>query len=180
MEYEACHYAIEIASTSKSSFSMIVNYLETMTHEDVGVGDLSVGTYVMTTCRHCREYYDRKRELPDMALCNAIVAICRSRKDHTGVNLALMVQGEQNKFGCVPKIPDCAYDMHTKQGRAMGRGKEHFLTEAYWGMHNEVEEQPWRDQFNEGWVNGWSVDPDDMEKPRSNDSPSLFDQLGEE
>ena len=180
MEYEACHFAMEIASTGKSQFSMVVNYLETMVHEDVGIGDMQVGTYVMTTCQHMRQFYERKRELPDMALCNAIVALCRARKDHTGVCLAMLVEGEQKTFGCIPKIPDCAYDMHTQQGRKMGRGKRHFLDECFWNMANEVPNQEYREQWEHGFLHGWTVDPDDMERPPATDEPSLFDGLEQE
>lgn len=154
-ERRAAAYALEMASKDKSWHSMTLNYLETIVHEDISVADMPAATYVMTTIRYLRDYYDRKRQVENMGLVNCVLALCRANKCHDGVCLSEIISGE---LGCLewrngvenklPEIPDYCYDMHTKKGKEMGRGVDHFLNECFWDMHNEVD-SPYKEEYND-------------------------------
>jgi replication-associated recombination protein RarA len=154
-ERRAAAYALEMATKDKSWHSMTLNYLQTIAHEDVSVADMTTATYVMTTCQYLRDYYDRKKHVENMGLTNCVIALCRAKKCHDGVCLSEIISGE---LGCfewrqglenkIPEIPDYCYDMHTKRGREMGRGVDHFLTECFWDMHNEVDSH-YKEEYND-------------------------------
>lgn len=132
LEREAYAYAKELADTGKTQFSMLMNRLICITHEDVGIGDIGAGMYVMQSLHWLERQYDKKKDW-DLILANVILALCRARKkSHEAIYLSGL-HNDEMEFGRkkLPKVPDCSYDIHTQKGRSMGRDWKHFVTEAF-------------------------------------------------
>jgi hypothetical protein len=53
----------------------------------------------------------------------------RAPKSRAGCHFATAI-GLRSLLGFAPEIPDYALDMHTMQGKAMGRGLDHFRKEG--------------------------------------------------
>jgi replication-associated recombination protein RarA len=105
--------------------------LRIIASEDVGLADPQAVLLVRTLYENWLDQReaDRDRWSPAsrLFLVNAVLALARAKKsrlvDHA---LVVVYQGERPQ----PEIPDYALDMHTKAGRAMGRGAEHFYEEG--------------------------------------------------
>jgi hypothetical protein len=85
----------------------------------------------------------------------AMTICCRAKKSRAADNACVWlrenptytppspkeIEGVAKMETVQPAIPDKVYDMHTNEGRRMGRGLEHFLKEAS-VLANESEVQP--------------------------------------
>ncbi len=60
---------------------------------------------------------------------HATRSLCECQKDRSSSELLSWIKAKVQE-GMVPEIPDYAIDMHTLRGRALGRGKKHFIQEA--------------------------------------------------
>jgi replication-associated recombination protein RarA len=98
------------------------NRLLIISSEDVGLAAPEVSVQVKTL----RDLYkeDKKSGEARLYFIHAILALVRAPKSRL-VDHALIVffEGPREKRG----IPDYALDIHTTQGRVMGRGNEHFF-----------------------------------------------------
>jgi len=102
--------------------------LEVIVQEDIGLADPDAIIFVHTQ----KEIYfemraAKKGESYTMVLANTIIRMCRAKKsrlaDHFHVSLKQKYLADLEK----PIIPDYAYDKHTRKGKGMGRGWQHFL-----------------------------------------------------
>ncbi len=128
LEREAMHLASELSLTSKAFNTMVCNRLRIIAHEDIGLIDPMVPIFVSLACQQAMDLYDPKK--PGKALLpmgNAIRFMCRSRKSREGDHFVLAVASKSIR-GTPPGIPEWAYDMHTRKGKAMGHGVQHFRT----------------------------------------------------
>jgi hypothetical protein len=82
-----------------------------------------------------------------MMIGNAIRMMCRAQKSREGdhfqgaIGLANLLENQ------VPDIPDFVWDKHTRKGRNLGRGTEHFRTEAT-KLHPEPKQKDrYEDEF---------------------------------
>jgi len=121
--------AYEMYVTSPEMEEMLWSRLCVIAVEDVGAGNLNLPVLVDTLYRTHQRY---PRPIGDRFLfaAHAIRLIAESPKDRTTddmVNFARLENVVRNK---APEVPDFAIDMHTKRGWEMGRGYEHFMTEA--------------------------------------------------
>lgn len=76
-----------------------------------------------------RKSFDYTEGDQPIFLVYAVRYLCRSEKDRSS-NICRDTLAERFQAGYVPEVPDYSYDMHTVQGREMGRGELHFLEEA--------------------------------------------------
>jgi hypothetical protein len=60
---------------------------------------------------------------------DSVLALCRAKKCRDGDNYIGII-GYRLRNGPKLEIPDYAYDKHTRRGKKMGRGWEHFLKEG--------------------------------------------------
>jgi replication-associated recombination protein RarA len=132
MEAEAMLFACELLHTSKGFFTMVVNRLEIVAHEDLDTALAPHVTVFVATCvEQAKRHYDPvKIGRSRMMIGNAIRAMARAPKsreaDHFGIAIGLA-----NQLGVkLPTIPDFAHDQHTLKGRAMKRGLDHFRREG--------------------------------------------------
>lgn len=127
-EEDACRFAYEMYTTSPVLLEKLWSRLVSISVEDIGFGNLnaSVYVYVLNEMRKGYAYDD-----PDqpMFFVHAIRILCGSQKDRSTDFLKNIVI-KTAAMGQVPEIPDVALDKHTRRGREMGRGSQHFFEEA--------------------------------------------------
>lgn len=125
---EAVTFAYEMYITSEQFEDKLWRRLQAISVEDVGFGDLSAPVLINTLnqMRQNFPYTDGDRPI---FFVHAIRYLAAAKKDRTSDNLKNIVKNEF-AYGRTPEIPDFALDMHTKQGRSMGRDFKHFLAEG--------------------------------------------------
>lgn len=125
---EAVTFAYEMYITSPQLEEKLWRRLQAISVEDVGFGDLSAPVLIHTLnqMRQNFPYTDGDRPI---FFVHAIRYLAAAKKDRTSDNLKNIIITEF-EYGRTPDIPDFALDMHTEQGRAMGRDFKHFLQEG--------------------------------------------------
>jgi replication-associated recombination protein RarA len=121
--------AYEMYMTSPQLEQMLWDRLTVISVEDVGFGNMMAPVLVDTLYRNHTRY---PRPIGDRFLfaAHAIRIIASSAKDRTTDDMVNWAKLEIERRDKAPPIPDFAIDMHTKRGWEMGRGYEHFMTEA--------------------------------------------------
>lgn len=127
LEREAMLWCIEMATTSKMHYSWMLNRLQVIAHEDIGLANPQAVTFVMETVRVAKEYYQKQGWR--IMFGNIVRILCRSIKSREGDHFVWVTLDEYDTTG-PGEIPDVALDKHTQRGQRMGRGMEHFLTEG--------------------------------------------------
>jgi hypothetical protein len=56
--------------------------------------------------------------------------LCQCQKDRSSDEMVNWIMHSRSQSDLRPVIPDYALDMHTGDGQAMGRGREHFWQEG--------------------------------------------------
>ena len=131
----AMQFAAELMHTSKPFFTAVCNRLEVISHEDVG--QRMAIQFVATCVEQAKRHFDSAKPGPArLMIGNAIRFLCESKKSRAGTSFAAAI-GLENLNGSVPEIPDSTYDVHTREGRAMGRGLDHFIKEGA-KLSNEI------------------------------------------
>lgn len=128
MAKEAMEFACELLHTSKAFLTMACNRLEVICHEDLATVEAPwVVPFVHTACAQARERY--KPDKPGEArlmIGNAIRVMCAAPKSRAGCHFAAAVGLGNAIEKRKPDVPDWALDVHTSQGKRMGRGLDHF------------------------------------------------------
>lgn len=128
MEDNALAAAYEMYVTSPQFLEKLWRRLLVISVEDIGFGDPDISGRVLTLYRISKEFPYTDGDQP-IFFMHAIRALCRCKKERTTDNIKnQIIKGWEH--GQKPEVPDYAYDMHTRKGRAMGRDEMHFLTEA--------------------------------------------------
>lgn len=121
--------AYEMYISSAELEEMLWARLSVIAVEDVGIGNtmlpVIVDTLYRTHSRYARPSGDRF-----LFAAHAIRLIADSPKDRTSDDMVNFARLELVVRDKAPQVPDFAIDMHTKRGWEMGRGYEHFMTEA--------------------------------------------------
>ena len=97
-------------------------------HEKMWRRLLAISVEVYTLFKMAQEFPYSDGDQP-MFFMHAIRFLCRCTKERTTDNIKNQIIKEW-EHGKKPEVPDYAYDLHTRKGRAMGRDEMHFLTEA--------------------------------------------------
>lgn len=125
---KAVTFAYEMYITSEQFEEKLWRRLQAISVEDVGFGDLNAPVLInsLNQMRQNFPYTDGDRPI---FFVHAIRYLAAAKKDRTSDNLKNIVKTEF-AYGRKPEIPDFALDMHTEQGRSMGRDFKHFLAEG--------------------------------------------------
>lgn len=119
----------EMYVTSAELEEMLWSRLLVICVEDVGYGNkdliVTIDALHRTHARYPRPTGDRF-----LFSAHAIRLIADSPKDRTSDDMVNFARLENQVRGNAPEVPDFAIDMHTRRGWEMGRGYEHFMTEA--------------------------------------------------
>lgn len=121
--------AYELYATSAELEEHVWRRLEVISVEDVGLANTEAPMLVDALYRmHLRverSYGDRF-----LFLLHAVRVLAGSTKDRSTDEMANWIRRMVDSGERVPEVPDVAYDMHTRRGRALGRGILHFLREG--------------------------------------------------
>lgn len=128
LEHNALCAAYEMHITSQQFEEKLWRRLLVISVEDIGFGDVNAPQLVYTLSNIRKEfpYADGDRTI---FFVHAIRYMCKLPKERSSDNVKSMLMRDF-EHGRTVEVPDYAYDMHTVKGRAMGRDKIHFLTEA--------------------------------------------------
>ncbi|WP_029079304.1 hypothetical protein [Bradyrhizobium sp. th.b2] len=131
LEREAMEFACELIHTSKAFHSMVCNRLEVICHEDLDtLAAPHVFPFVAASLAASRDRYSKSIGEARLMVGNCIRIMCRSPKSRAGCHFAAAIGLRSMLENFAPTIPDYALDMHTMNGRAMGRGLQHFRDEG--------------------------------------------------
>lgn len=153
MEREAMEFAVELTRTSKAYFSWMCNRIEICAHEDIGLADPAVVVFVALSVEQARRHYKADRLGECMIMVgNAIRLMCRALKSREGdhYQAVCMLRSELDDYA--PVVPEFAVDKHSHEGRKLGRGVEHFRSEAGRLFPAPAEKDPWEDEAYELWT----------------------------
>jgi replication-associated recombination protein RarA len=172
-EENAMYWAVELVEKFPSH---VWNRLEIISHEDIGLGDMTVVMFVKT----CKEQWIALKKLNNksrnMILANAVAAMCRAKKTRLGDHLGIIsFRRHPDKYR--QPVPDVGHDKHTAAGRRMGRSFDHFFEEGA-----KLIPSPYQDDFAHDPYEDRARDHLAKKYPRitevdMSNAPSLFDTV---
>lgn len=150
-EEDALYWAFEL---SLKFDQYLWSRLKVIVNEDIGIANPNLIVIIDTLSKQYFEFREKGKTSCNLCLANAIMLLCRSEKtrvaDHIqGIVVQSYTQGLERK-----DIPDYALDKHTKRGRNMGRGLDHFRGE---GTKLENESKTIKDIYKDRCFELWKT-----------------------
>lgn len=127
-EKNALAAAYELHISSPQLSDKLWRRLLTISVEDIGFGNIHAPEVIWSLYKMKKDFSYRAGDQA-MLFVYAVRYLCRSVKERSSDELKCMLQTSA-QHGFTSEIPDYTFDMHTVQGREMGRGEVHFLEEA--------------------------------------------------
>ena len=147
-EKNALAAAYEMHITSPQMSDKLWRRLLVISVEDIGFGNVHAPEVIWSLYKMKQDFSYRAGDQA-MLFVYAVRYLCRSVKERSSDEMKCMLQARA-QHGFTSDIPDYTFDMHTVQGREMGRGEVHFLEEA-----SRVEPQldePWVKQLHDDFL----------------------------
>ena len=178
---EAMYWGIELYESSYAEYAW--KRMVIMASEDVGLGEPSCIVQIMAL-KQSYDFLELRHDqgAKKLPFTQAIVVLVKSRKSRF-VDHAITVYWQQNREEMKP-IPDWAFDMHTRKGKAMGRGLSYFYKESCLIANaNKVEGEDELERIAWKVDNVYGVDREDLpatdkayrsEEKKNDGSPTLF------
>ena len=178
---DAMYWGIELYESSYAEYAwkrMII-----MASEDVGLGEPSCIVQIMAL-KQSYDFLELRHDqgAKKLPFTQAVVVLVKSRKSRF-IDHAITVYWQQNREEVKP-IPDWAFDMHTRKGKAMGRGLNYFYKESCLIANaNKVEGEEELERIAWKVDNVYGVDREDLpatdkayrsEERKNDGSPTLF------
>jgi len=147
MEREALFCAYEMESAGM--YPHMRNRLMVTIYEDVGMGNPMLTNSISSHIYRMDEYYKKKDGAWRLVLGNIILMACRGEKTRVADQFVCTVAGRMID-GWRVNFDDYefVYDMHTRKGKAMGRGAEHFYNEASKIVESEETTDYWQEEID--------------------------------
>jgi replication-associated recombination protein RarA len=140
--------ALDLSATSPELDTYLWDRLHVIAVEDVGFG-MRDAIAVITALDAARQRFDVASTDRSLFTIHAVRLLAGAPKDRSNDELANVARAELDDGGR-PEVPDHALDMHTRRGRQLGRGIEHFLSEgAHVDPELESRERRWRAELLE-------------------------------
>ena len=121
--------------------------------EDIGLADVNAVNFVMLTAPIATKSWDAKK-LGQVRLyvANMITILAEAKKCRTGdyMQAAVGLRAQQENYK--PPLPDFAHDHHTRKGKSMGRGVDHFVNEGA-----KLVPAPKSEPYKEEAIKRWKV-----------------------
>jgi replication-associated recombination protein RarA len=121
--------AYEMAATSAELEEHLWARLSVISVEDVGGGSF-LEPVIIDSLYRMHQRFPRGAGDRFLFATHAIRLLATAPKDRVTDEMANWAKLSVDIRGERPEIPDVAYDMHTRRGREMGRGLEHFMKEG--------------------------------------------------
>ena len=178
---DAMYWGIELYESSYAEYAW--KRMVIMASEDVGLGEPSCIVQIMAL-KQSYDFLELRHDqgAKKLPFTQAVVVLVKSRKSRF-VDHAITVYWQQNREEVKP-IPDWAFDMHTRKGKAMGRGLSYFYKESCLIANaNKVEGEEELERIAWKVDNVYGVDREDLpatdkayrsEERKNDGSPTLF------
>ena len=124
-EVEAMYWCLELYRRYHNS---LCTRLRVIAQEDIGLGDPMALIFVNAQADHF--YALEKEGSRRLVVANTVLYLCRARKSREADHFQCVVNQRREQQGWRIEIPDYAKDKHTAEGKAMGRGWDHWFTEG--------------------------------------------------
>ena len=121
--------AYEMVITSPALEDFLWQRLMVISVEDVGFGEPNAAVQINALYQMIQTF-DRSVGERRLFAVHAVRYLCGCLKDRSSDEMVNWVIAGVESGELRPKIPDYALDMHTGDGQAMGRGKQHFWEEG--------------------------------------------------
>lgn len=137
-EKDALYFTVELFNSGYDNY--IWKRLKIMVSEDIGLAEPLMPSIIDSLYNH----YLWQKKLKDknkperLFLIQAVVQMCRCKKSRLIDWLVVRIWREHDEVR--REVPDYAYDIHTRKGKQMGRGIEHFYEQG--GHLENHAEQP--------------------------------------
>lgn len=118
--------AYEMAVTSVALEDYLWQRLMIISVEDIGFGEPSAPV-VVHALHGMVQTFGRDVAERKLLAVHAVRYLCGCDKDRSSDEMLNWAKHAVESGEALPQIPDYALDMHTDAGRALGRGKRHFL-----------------------------------------------------
>lgn len=128
--------------------------LVVIANEDIGIAEPTIFMTIAVLRDQFFEFRkDGRNGTARLILANAILTMCRAKKSRISDHFQrYMMEEWQN--GRRREIPDYALDKHTKRGRTMKRGVQHWLDEGCLLIPEGDVPDPYAETAQEHWLNG--------------------------
>ena len=178
---DAMYWGIELYESCYAEYAW--KRMVIMASEDVGLGEPSCIVQIMAL-KQSYDFLELRHDqgAKKLPFTQAVAVLVKSRKSRF-VDHAITVYWQQNKEEVKP-IPDWAFDMHTRKGKAMGRGLSYFYKESCLIANaNKVEGEEELERIAWKVDNVYGVDREDLpatdkayrsEERKNDGSPTLF------
>lgn len=123
LEADALFWALELAGRYDTA---LWNRLKCVASEDVGIADNTIAVLIHALYDHYRELAKGQGRSQYIVLSHAILALCRAPKSRIADDLAGLVRHQRESEGLRLEMPNFALDQHTRRGKALGRGIDHW------------------------------------------------------
>lgn len=126
-ERQSVYWAVELDRSGYGKY--VWRRLLIITSEDIGLAEPDLPATIRALYETWKELVAarNKHEPERLMLCHAVMLLARAKKSRR-VDHALCAHYPNNER--LYEIPDVAYDLHTLTGKRMGRGLDHWYSEA--------------------------------------------------
>lgn len=127
-EAEALFWAQELESFNPS---MLWKRLMVMSTEDVGIADTNIPILIKTLWDTYFKMKEMNNKQPENHIIGtAVLSLCRAKKSQEAMHSMMTVNWWRKYLDWRLEIPDVALDVHTRKGKKMGRGRNHWYSEG--------------------------------------------------
>jgi len=121
--------AYEMVSTSAALEDYFWQRIMVISVEDIGFGS-PMAPVVVSALVQMLDKFDRSVSERKLFAVHAVRFLCSSEKDRSSDEMINWIHHSVENEKVTLEIPDYAIDVHTKAGKEMGRGLEHFWNEG--------------------------------------------------
>ena len=121
--------AYEMVLTSPALEDFLWQRLMVIAVEDIGFGEVMAPVFI-NALQQMLATFDRSVGERKLFAIHAVRYLCQCQKDRSSDEMVNWLMYSVTQTGLRPVIPDYALDMHTGEGQAMGRGRQHFWEEG--------------------------------------------------
>lgn len=157
----AMQCAVELMHSSRNYFSMCLNRIRIILHEDIDVvGNPHLIPAVELTLQQIEMIRTdpQKASKCRMLMGTIIRMMCRAPKSREGDHFHVAV-GRPVINGVPPELPEWTYDKHTRKGKMQGRGLEHFRESSCMLIPPPETKDPYEDEAFAIWAAEEAGDP---------------------
>ena len=123
-EEDAVYFALELSDSGYTAY--VWRRLLVITSEDVGLAEPTMPATIHALHQAALTLEAKRKGSGRLPLVHAVLLLSRAKKSRIVDHALIAFSADETVW----PVPDVAVDKHTKRGRAMGRGREHFFEEG--------------------------------------------------